>query len=343
MITKARSMTCSIILVNWNGWIDTIACLDSILKLNNLPDCSVFITDNSSKDGSVAHITHHLESSLFEKHTVVSPSELSCDIAEVSKFTSSNHPNLDIYLISAVDNFGFAKGNNLACRLSFAVCPPEFFWILNNDTIVDHSALEHLIDRMRADYNIGICGSTLLFHSHQDVVQAYGGVQYSLLSGRGHHLGGGQRFSPDTDVLAIEDKLSYISGASMLVRSEVFSEVGLMSEDYFLYCEEIDLALRAKGRWRLGFAIKSLVYHKEGASIGTESLNRAPSVLSDFYQARNKLVVCRKFSPTTYITTWFFTLARVISRIRGLHLRNAFVILAVLLGRNTPNPKWFVK
>jgi GT2 family glycosyltransferase len=52
----------------------------------------------------------------------------------------------------------------------------------------------------------------------------------------------------------------------MLVSPRLLSDVGLMCEDYFLYFEEPDWAWRARGRYRLGYASRSIVFHKVGAS-----------------------------------------------------------------------------
>jgi GT2 family glycosyltransferase len=66
-------------------------------------------------------------------------------------------------------------------------------------------------------------------------------------------------------------------------------DVGLFAEHYFLYFEEIDWARRARHSWRLGTTEKSIVWHKEGASIGTATLSKR-SLLSEYYLARNLIL-----------------------------------------------------
>jgi len=89
------------------------------------------------------------------------------------------------------------------------------------------------------------------------------------------------------DGAAVEQQLSCVVGAAMLVSRPFLEQVGLMREDYFLYYEEIDWATRAKGRFKLGYAPRSVVFHKEGASIGTTASGGSP--LSMFYLFRNRI------------------------------------------------------
>ncbi len=64
-----------------------------------------------------------------------------------------------------------------------------------------------------------------------------------------------------------ERRMDYVAGASMLVSRAFLRDVGLLCEDYFLFYEEPDWAARARGRYRLAYAPKSVVYHKVGASV----------------------------------------------------------------------------
>ncbi len=96
------------------------------------------------------------------------------------------------------------------------------------------------------------------------------------------------------DVAAVEAQMAYAVGASMLVSAALLRDVGLMAEDYFLYSEEIDWACRARGRYTLAYADASVVYHKEGGSIGSSSTG-AQSMLAIHYLYRNRLRFIRRF------------------------------------------------
>src|SRR5580698_3397724 len=88
------------VLVNWNGWQDTIDCLQS-LALQDYQDLHVVVVDNSSTDDSVARI--------YE----------SC-------------PGIEV--IEAAANQGFSAGCNLGIRRAFEI-NAKFVWLLNNDTV----------------------------------------------------------------------------------------------------------------------------------------------------------------------------------------------------------------
>ena len=148
--------------------------------------------------------------------------------------------------------------------------------------------------RMEQDPDLGICGSTLVYFHQRDVVQAFGGAEYSRLTGRSRHVGA---FLPISRVPespeAVEREMSYVVGAAMLVSRAFLEQIGLMREDYFLYCEELDWAIRGAGRFRLGYAPQSVVWHKEGASIGTSANGGSP--VSVFYLFRNRVRVSARY------------------------------------------------
>jgi GT2 family glycosyltransferase len=95
-------------------------------------------------------------------------------------------------------------------------------------------------------------------------VQAYGGARYSPWLAMPRRLR-----PPHSDRRdEVERDMAYVVGASLLASRAFLESVGLMCEDYFLFFEELDWALRAKGHFRLAWAPGSLVYHKEGRSTG---------------------------------------------------------------------------
>ena len=189
-----------------------------------------------------------------------------------------------LVLIDAKANLGFAGGNNLALRYLRTRGYGSYFWLLNNDTVVEKGALNALICRMVADPAIGMCGSTLLYESARDTVQALGGAHYGRWLGTVKHIGHHERWPQRVDEGAVERQLSYLIGASTLASRAFLETVGLMQDDYFLYFEELDWAARAKGRFRLGYAARSTVYHKEGSSIGGNDRAKASkSYTADLY------------------------------------------------------------
>src|SRR3989344_9330156 len=103
----------SIIILNWNGWKDTIECLESLYKIT-YPNYEVIVVDNGSKDDSVKQIRK-----VIKKNT---------------------------RLILNKDNSGFAEGNNVAMRQVLKEKKSKYVLLLNNDTVVDKNFLEPLVE-----------------------------------------------------------------------------------------------------------------------------------------------------------------------------------------------------
>ena len=87
-----------------------------------------------------------------------------------------------------------------------------------------------------------------------------------------------------------------------------------MCEDYFLFFEEIDWAMRAQPQFSLAFAADSLVYHKVGASVGTSSHPGRKSVVCDFCNVRNRLLFTWKFFPWALPTVYVGLIGTLLSR-----------------------------
>lgn len=295
----------AIVLLNWNGWRDTLECLESVYLLDH-DSYAVIVVDNASTDGSPERI-----------HSWAGPNR-SDNVAhgiQPGKWQILNENDLpdgreplqtgDRIFIQASRNGGFASGNNLGIRYALAAgC--EYVWLLNNDTVVDPGALSVLIHRTISSPRIGMCGSVLRFFDQPERVQAIGGVRFNFWLARGEQLGQGLRADDPAVSELAKCEPDYIAGASMLVTRDFLQDVGLMEESYFLYFEEIDWAMRARPRWTLATADDSVVYHKEGGSIGTASRSRR-SVLSQYYLNRNLLRFYAKRLPAL----WPIAFARV--------------------------------
>jgi GT2 family glycosyltransferase len=124
-----------------------------------------------------------------------------------------------------------------------------------------------LLARAGRGTDIGITGSTIRYYDRPEFVQALGGASFDARTVSSHHLGEGSRYDPaQIDPAQIEASLDYVAGASMLVASRFIREVGPMREDYFLFFEEMDWAMRNESRFRFAYAPESVVFHKSGAS-----------------------------------------------------------------------------
>lgn len=275
----------AVIVLNWNGWRDTLACVDSLSQFAP-SNVQIVVCDNGSSDGSF----EHLKSAWALRFGAGFQS-----YANVAAAVSAEALHR-VVLIQTGANLGFAGGCNVGLRFALAGSA-RYFWLLNNDTEIEPGAVEALLKRLSRDELLGMCGSRLVFHDNPRVVQARGGAQYDPRTGVAQHLGAHESIDEIDLPEQIEARMDYVVGASMMVTRHFLDQVGLMSEDYFLYFEEIDWAMRGKAKgFKLGYAPDSVVRHKEGGSIGTDS-RKTGSLLSYRYLSRNRLLFTARFFP----------------------------------------------
>lgn len=218
----------SIIIVNWNGWRDTVECIASTRQLD-YPNFEVIVVDNASTDDSVGRIREHCP---------------------------------EVRIIEAGENLGFAGGNNVGIRAALKA-GAHYVWPLNNDTVVEARALSQLVEAHAAHPNAGALGSKILFFDRPKTVWFAGGF-ISKTWGWTQHRGESET---DSEENLSPSPVDYVSGASMLVPSLVLEKVGLMREEYFLYWEEVDWCTRIrKAGFDVLYVPASRIWHKVGAS-----------------------------------------------------------------------------
>jgi GT2 family glycosyltransferase len=308
-----RLLAVGAIVVNWNGWRDTVVCLESLLAQDE-PPTWVVVCDNASTDGSVPAMTNwareHLGGWIEAESGFVSPNP-------TSGIKSIHFLRLDA-------NLGYAGGLNAGIEWARRRWPVQAFWLLNNDIYAEPGALTALIAATNAVPRAGICGSVLLDWDDPAQVMAVAGL-YRKWLGVGRH---------STDMPAgphhVAVDVDYPVGASMFARTEYLDEVGLMDDSYFLYYEEMDWVERGRRR---GFApivaLGSRLRHREGASTGSHGGARGKSLLSERYGVINRLRITRKFWPWFLPVVWISLALVALDRV--LHRENARAALVLRL------------
>jgi len=170
--------------------------------------------------------------------------------------------------------------------------PPEYVLLLNADTIVLDGALEALVDVLDHHPRAGIAGSTLV--SRDGAVQASPFRFMSLATELDHGLRLGiiskllSRWTllPTKPVRACP--VEWVSGACMILRCSMLSDIGLLDEGLYTYFDDIDICLRARrAGWETWFVPESRIVHLEGASTGVA--NRVVKRRPDYwFQARRR-------------------------------------------------------
>lgn len=283
-----------ILVLNYNNAIDTIECLDSLLALD-YDNYTTVIIDNHSKDNSERLLKEWIKL----------------------------HNDERFIFIQTGENKGYAGGNNIGIRYALKQGDMNYIWIINNDTILDKNALKEIILKFQKDVRLGICGSKMIYSWDKSKVQGYFGEINPIL-GTSKHIISWPVFNR---------KHKYVIGASLCLRREVILSIGLLEERYFLYFEEPDICLRAQKRgYHIDCATRSIVYHKEGASIGGGAGNvKYKSKLSDFYMIRNRILFTRKFYPYFIPTVYCGLLLTIFNRIKRKQYDRIKMVLGIMI------------
>lgn len=244
------SAALAIVIVNYRTPELAIACLRSLApELGTIPDGRVVVVDNHAGDDS--------------------PERISAAISEAGW-------EAWVSLMVLPDNRGFSAGNNAAIRrLLSSDAPPRWILLLNPDTVVQRGALRALLGRAEQRPRAGVVGSRLenpdgtpqpaAFRFHTVLTEIDDGLRLGPVS---RLLSRWALVLPEPRQACRAD---WVCGASMLVRREVFEEVGLLDEGYFLYFEEVDLCLRAaRAGWECWHEPRSRVVHLERRSTGVD-------------------------------------------------------------------------
>lgn len=245
----------SIILVNYNGYNDTIECIESLWKMTT-KDFRIIVVENGSTDDSIQQLSQFINQ--HNGHTI------SCKEVDSIKNIKSR-----LILVSSSVNGGFAYGNNIGIRLAIHLADTRYIWLLNNDTIVHENALSELIQAHHKKSNSGgknpgILGSKILFYHNRNLIHGIGGT-FNPLTAKTRLIGFNKVDHGQYD--HYEGDLDMVLGASMFVDTDFISVVGYLNEDYFLYFEELDWSKRAlRFGYKTSCHAPSIVYHKQGAS-----------------------------------------------------------------------------
>ena len=312
----------TIVVLNWKGADDTLRCLESLGRLEgNRPN--ILVVDNGSEDDSVPRIREALKG-LSKKGDLVLDL-LEGEFPEEIVFKANR---VIIGLIISSRNLGFGGGVNLGLQVALRDPSMTAAWILNNDTVLDQGALRALLDRLNDEPDAGIVGTTLIYLDQPDLIQAVGG-RYNPWLGTTSHVLGHKLYSKELCADVDPRTFDYIVGASLSIRREVLERVGLLSEDYFLYFEELDYVERMKRRvpeMRLGYAPESIVYHKEGASTGATELGRKKtSPATDYYFLMSRIRFARRHYPYHYPLVHLMLFGVLLNRLRRGDWASAFL------------------
>jgi N-acetylglucosaminyl-diphospho-decaprenol L-rhamnosyltransferase len=299
-----------VVITNYRVAHLTIDCLRSIAEeIDRVPGTHVAVCENGTGDDSAERIQKAITDNGWDSW---------CTLTVLST------------------NLGFTGGNNTLIRPALqSEDPPEYVLLLNADTLVLPNAFKMLVDFLDQHPNVGIAGShqedlngtplRSAFRFPSPLSEFEGGVKLGLVT----RLLRRRVVAPP-----ISDKpceTDWLSGACMMVRREVFGDIGLLDEGYFTYFEDVDFCFNArKAGWPSWYVPASRIVHLVGQSTGitVKKPKRQPAYS---FEARRRFFL-KNYGP--------FRAALVdIGQILGLTLWR----LRVLLGKADFTPPRFLR
>ncbi len=258
-----------VVILNWNGKENTIACLESISRLDTSSfSLTVIVVDNASTDDSIPVIKKSFPKTIVLKNP---------------------------------ENIGFGEGMNTGILYSVDN-HADYVLLLNNDTVVDKHLLVELLSVMESDKTIGVVAPKIYFEKGYEFDKSrykkeelgkvfwYAGGLMDWNNVIGSHRGVD---AVDVGQYETIKETDFASGCCMLVKTDVFTTVGVFDRRYFLYYEDADLSERIKKAGRkVLFCPKGYLWHKNAGSAGGSG-----SSLQDYYITRNRLLFGMTYAP----------------------------------------------
>ncbi len=188
-----------------------------------------------------------------------------------------------IRLVVNQSNRGFTGGNNTG----IAVATGEYVLLVNNDAVADRGWVAALVHEAEADPRVGMCASKVVSYDDPAEIDSVGLLlaRDGLGRGRARLARDDGRFDRPEDVLIP-------SGCAGLYRRAMLEEIGLFDEQFFMYCDDVDLGLRGRvAGWRCRYVSDAVVRHRYSKSAGRYSLRKV------FLVERNRVWVMLKSFP----------------------------------------------
>ena len=254
----------SIIILNLNGKEYAENCLNSIKRNTIYKNYKVVVVDNNSGDGSQKMIR--------------------------SKFKW-------VDLLENKTNRGFSGGNNDGINYAIKKYNPSYFYLLNNDTLVEKGWLKEAIETAEKSEDIGIVGSKQLNFCKKPAISA----GWIKLFGVNYYWGDKER------------EVTWVSGAGFLIKKEVFKRIGLIDEIYNpAYYEETDFERRAiKSGFKIIYSPKSIFLHK-----GCATSNKEINNLSELFYRNRFIYFIKNYNIFYFLPRLFFDCFREFRRNR---------------------------
>ena len=255
---KAREESTSVsrvrlgaVVLNYRNWPGVRRCLDDLSRQSAEPS-KIVLVDNASGDGSADRV-------------------------------SDAYPEVDVLRLSS--NNGYAAGMNAGLR-SLDLLSFDFVVLCTHDVQLESDCLEQLIAVAESDRRTAVLAPLLGWASRRDQVWSAGGT-IRRATGRPGHVRTPSLIA-DARREPLEDRV-WVDGAVMLVRSDVFGEVGWLDERFFLYSEEVEWLRRVRATGRRVVTVPNAVAWQE------------PGMAPPYLETRNRILLYKRGRDAWYL------------------------------------------
>lgn len=295
-----------VVIVTFDGADVIVDCLESLIASAEADGkhLSVVVVDNASRDGTVAVV----EDWKSGQTPYAPPDGMPMSLAAVTKPVVGHR----IEIVEMPFNKGFAGGVNTGLAHLAEDPSLDRFWVLNPDSVVPPGSVAAFAEAAPGAFSL--MGGRVLYYDRPHMVQIDGGT----VNRRTGVTSNANLFANAADCTPpAAGDIDFITGASMVVSRQFWETVGPMREDYFLYYEESDWALR-RGDLPLAICPEAVVYHKAGSSIGSPAYGRPATAFSQYFKHRARMRFMRQHFRAGLLTAWVYTVAKAAQlRLKG--------------------------
>ena len=201
-----------------------------------------------------------------------------------------------VHVLKQNENVGVAKGNNIGIEYSLSL-QTEYTLLMNNDIEVNEMLLDNLLSVAEDD---AVVVPKIYYYEPNDLLWFAGG-DFIFNKGLTIHFGKKELDNGQYDDLKI---INYAPTCCMLIKNSIFSKVGKMDENYFMYYDDTDFCLRLmENDIKIIYQPKAIMWHKVSSSTGGED-----SPLSVYYNTRNRFYFINKHSKMMPIRVKIYSL-----------------------------------
>ena len=324
-----------VVIVTFNAADVILDCLESLLAATDVT-LQIVIVDNASTDRT-AGLLHDWA---VTRHPYVASSDIPFHLlpcakpvqfaSETDNTTPDHH---QITLIEAGVNGGFAAGVNRGLSCLARKRGIDRFWVLNPDCVVPPGTPAAFARMPVPEDAFALMGGRVLYLDGLDTIQLDGGT-INWYTGVTSNINQGLpcATTPKPDPANVD----FVTGASLVVSRRFYDMAGPMQEDYFLYYEEVDWAMR-RGSLPLIYCPEAIIYHRVGTAIGSPTLARSASAFSLFFKFRGRIRFLRRFRRFGLPGAYAYSFAKAVQLLLKGSAAEAWTIVVASL--DGPPPK----